>query len=85
MPDTALNLAQVLCDERRALDGKSIPSSEPNNPDSGIGELEKNFSTLNNSDLTKIYRRLNEDNRWALCLSGGGIRSAAFALGVVQC
>ena len=27
---------------------------------------------------------MNEDNNWALCLSGGGIRSAAFALGIIQ-
>ena len=31
-----------------------------------------------------LYRRLNEFNSAALCLSGGGIRSAAFALGVIQ-
>jgi hypothetical protein len=36
-------------------------------------------------DLPVIYPILNGDNRWALCLSGGGIRSAAFALGVIQC
>jgi hypothetical protein len=36
------------------------------------------------SDIAEINRHLNEDNHWALCLSGGGIRSAAFALGVMQ-
>jgi hypothetical protein len=35
-------------------------------------------------DTTEIYRCLNLDNHWALCLSGGGVRSAAFALGVIQ-
>jgi hypothetical protein len=35
-------------------------------------------------DITEIYRCLNRDNHWALCLSGGGVRSAAFALGVIQ-
>ncbi|WBL80690.1 patatin-like phospholipase family protein [Bradyrhizobium xenonodulans] len=34
--------------------------------------------------LLDIYRQLNTDDRWALCLSGGGIRSAAFALGILQ-
>jgi hypothetical protein len=34
--------------------------------------------------ISQIYRQLNEDNNWALCLSGGGIRSAAFALGIIQ-
>ena len=33
---------------------------------------------------TKLYRALNELKSAALCLSGGGIRSAAFALGVIQ-
>jgi hypothetical protein len=32
----------------------------------------------------KFYRSLNETNRSALCLSGGGIRSATFCLGVIQ-
>ena len=32
----------------------------------------------------KFYRSLNELNRSALCLSGGGIRSATFCLGVIQ-
>src|SRR5215468_8099332 len=31
-----------------------------------------------------LYRMLNSLNSAALCLSGGGIRSAAFALGVIQ-
>ena len=35
-------------------------------------------------DLKAIYRELNELDSVALCLSGGGIRSAAFSLGVVQ-
>ena len=32
----------------------------------------------------QLYRFLNGLNQSALCLSGGGIRSAAFALGVIQ-
>jgi len=32
----------------------------------------------------KFYRNLNEFGFTALCLSGGGIRSAAFSLGVIQ-
>src|SRR3954463_1824362 len=31
-----------------------------------------------------LYHALNKLNAAALCLSGGGIRSAAFALGVIQ-
>src|SRR5438034_1338884 len=33
---------------------------------------------------TELYRELNRLDSAALCLSGGGIRSAAFALGVIQ-
>lgn len=32
----------------------------------------------------KIYRRLAEANLLALCLSGGGLRSASFGLGILQ-
>jgi hypothetical protein len=32
----------------------------------------------------EIYRSLHAADLWALCLSGGGIRSATFALGLVQ-
>jgi hypothetical protein len=35
-------------------------------------------------DLKAFYRALNTLNRAALCLSGGGIRSATFCLGVIQ-
>jgi hypothetical protein len=35
-------------------------------------------------DGKPLYRALNALNSAALCLSGGGIRSAAFALGVIQ-
>jgi hypothetical protein len=35
-------------------------------------------------NLKAFYRALNKLNRAALCLSGGGIRSATFCLGVIQ-
>jgi hypothetical protein len=86
MPDTALNLTQILWDERRALQGQPLPSAEePDGANQRIEELAKNFAELGAGDLPGTYRILNGDNRWALCLSGGGIRSAAFALGIVQC
>ncbi len=40
--------------------------------------------TLVATTPTELYRKLNGLNSAALCLSGGGIRSAAFALGVIQ-
>jgi len=36
------------------------------------------------NDVRALYRKLNELNRAAICLSGGGIRSASFALGILQ-
>jgi hypothetical protein len=87
MPDPAFNLAQVLWDERMALDGECLPSAAPE--DSAHRRVPapfaKDFAKLAADDLPAIYPILNRDNRWALCLSGGGIRSAAFALGIIQC
>jgi hypothetical protein len=39
---------------------------------------------LDDVRLARIYRKIHEKKFAALCLSGGGIRSATFALGVVQ-
>jgi hypothetical protein len=39
---------------------------------------------LDRQEGTELYRALNHRNFGALCLSGGGIRSAAFALGVIE-
>jgi hypothetical protein len=86
MTDTAFNLTQILWDERAALRGEPLPSAEPpNSPTSRIAAINKEFMQLDANDLAGTYRQLNEDNRWALALSGGGIRSAAFALGIIQC
>src|SRR6185312_6157726 len=35
-------------------------------------------------DLNKVIAALHQKERSALCVSGGGIRSATFALGVIQ-
>jgi hypothetical protein len=34
--------------------------------------------------MARVYEFLHGRNRWALCLSGGGIRSATFGLGLLQ-
>ena len=84
--DTAFNLAQVFWDERAALRGEPLPSAAaPDTPESHIAAVNKDFSQLDASDLAGTYRQLNGDNRWALAVSGGGIRSAAFGLGIIQC
>jgi hypothetical protein len=37
-----------------------------------------------NNDLSAIFKKMLRSNQAALCLSGGGIRSATFGLGIVQ-
>jgi hypothetical protein len=51
--------------------------------------LREEAAAIHHADLSgvhpeEIYRTLNALNSAALCLSGGGIRSAAFALGIMQ-
>jgi len=51
--------------------------------------LREEAGAIHHADLSSVapedlYRSLNALNSSALCLSGGGIRSAAFALGVMQ-
>jgi hypothetical protein len=84
MSDAALNVAQVLWEERLALIGTALPSMSDDPTNVQVAELGKKFGELGIDDLPAIYRLLNQDRRWALCLSGGGIRSAAFALGILQ-
>ncbi len=109
----ALNLSQVLWEERRALAGAALefapihpapgPSPKPTQPASHASPTTPETSPHSSQQATgtspqssprptaprpenllDIYQALNADDRWALCLSGGGIRSAAFALGVLQ-
>jgi hypothetical protein len=84
MSDTALNVAGVLWEERKAL-ARPKPGDRPGGPKEAPtpSPSEKN-NDPKPDDIADIYRNLNKDNHWALCLSGGGIRSAAFALGVIQ-
>src|SRR5262245_53136960 len=51
--------------------------------------LREEAQAIHQADLSdkkgsELYRALNKLNSAALCLSGGGIRSGAFALGVIQ-
>lgn len=64
-----LSTEQVLVAEATAIHGAgAVPDSRDGKPLAGKA----------------LYRELNRCNSVALCLSGGGIRSAAFALGVIQ-
>src|SRR5262245_15720008 len=50
----------------------------------GGGDADAETSRETAADQHKLYQSLNRLDRAALCLSGGGIRSAAFSLGVIQ-
>jgi len=63
-----LTFAQILAEEQSAIAGQR-------------GEAGGPFSA---DDLGKLYSTINQRERTALCLSGGGIRSAAFSLGAIQ-
>ena len=107
----ALNLSQVLWEERRALAGAALeferngngspkppePPKQAEPPKPAPAPSSKTAFLITEpppkippptdavpDDLLKVYRALNADDRWALCLSGGGIRSASFALGILQ-
>jgi hypothetical protein len=88
MPDDTLNLAQILWDERCALNGEALPSAAVPTDYRSIPQITRRpraFTELGEDDLPEIYRALLANKRHALCLSGGGIRSAAFALGAIEC
>jgi len=103
----ALNLSQVLWQERRALAGGPLESEQDDNSlpkpppatssKAAFAIIEPRAQASQPppetpppptapvpGELLKVYQALGSDNRWALCLSGGGIRSAAFALGILQ-
>ena len=68
-PDKAIGVTAVLADEFNLLHGEKFDPAKPPLPD----------------DLYKAIHALPKGQKQAaLCLSGGGIRSASFALGVLQ-
>ena len=71
--DPALRLSQVLLDECEQHFHEQLPS--------GL----RAASAVDTPDyMAQVYKLLHSRNRWALCLSGGGIRSATFGLGLLQ-
>src|SRR5262249_40646402 len=64
-----VTLARALCDEYRAIHGEDVPPTT----DRSIDALERAYRAA-----------AAARGQAALCLSGGGIRSAAFSLGVLQ-
>jgi hypothetical protein len=64
-----VTLARALCDEYRAIHGEDVPPTTEHSPDA----------------IEQAYRAAAAGKKQAaLCLSGGGIRSATYSLGVIQ-
>src|SRR5262245_65639756 len=70
--DQALTVSRVLVEECRDHFGDALPDDILNGTDDTPEYMER------------VYKYLNGKDRWALCLSGGGIRSATFGLGLLQ-
>ena len=92
----ALSIEQVLAQEADAILGEtsektSVPK-ELIGPKAQTDRVRINADERDGEERPKaevadrqiFYRSLNKLNRAALCLSGGGIRSATFCLGVIQ-
>jgi hypothetical protein len=93
-----LSIEQVLAAEADAIHGvargsvaealqahPSVQSSQSRRARKDADVRSDSDEERNDVEVTKaFYRSLNRRNRAALCLSGGGIRSATFCLGVIQ-
>jgi len=89
--NTHLHLYEVLAEEYRNLHGP-LPAdffadSEGGSENGSADESEKEIA-INRKPVAQLYQRIHNlpetKKRSALCLSGGGIRSGTFALGVLQ-
>lgn len=74
------SLNHVLREEVQALGFKVLDDLKPTDFDTDAGDDD----SVRANNLREIYQRLAGIKLSALCLSGGGIRSATFNLGVIQ-
>lgn len=93
-----LSIEQVLAEEAIALGGEKSElraddlRQRATKQEAQRRRIDKDADTRSGADENPgdverrkaFYRSLNKLNRAALCLSGGGIRSATFCLGVIQ-
>src|SRR5260221_10305035 len=64
--------------------GQTSSERKRTHKDADVRDGDEDKATQEDSGRrAKFYSALNETNRSALCLSGGGIRSATFCLGVI--
>jgi hypothetical protein len=80
--DGPLLLFEVLEEEYQSLHGP-LPDAY-RAAKQGIQSQDKTESELNEALVVELYKHIQEQQPAALCLSGGGIRSATFGLGVLQ-
>ena len=88
-PENPIYMSQVLLDEARFIgnhrpDEAELPYITDFQQKAEARAKELKDSGPLNEVSPHLYRWLGSLNRSALCLSGGGIRSASFALGVLQ-
>src|SRR5262245_15507001 len=74
------SLNEILCAEIEALRPQMLDGIRPE----GFDTDRDGDSSVRARNLKEIYQRLAGADLSALCLSGGGIRSATFNLGVIQ-
>src|SRR5262245_52950737 len=79
---TGPNRAQPIADP--SLDPAKGPGDQPDGQAVTGGRAEQDPDAQDLRDLWSSVHALDGDGRTALCLSGGGVRSAAFNLGVLQ-
>ena len=88
------SLSEVLFKELEAIKGRPLLAEEPGGSKKPLREVFRDIP-LRDGEGNRIQQNERKRLRWiygaaykwslsALCLSGGGIRSAAFSLGIIQ-
>jgi hypothetical protein len=78
------NVSSEIRDLLRHRDGATAGANRKLNRLLLEAAFPEQLRTLRDARLDDIFTRIREQRHAALCLSGGGIRSATFALGVIQ-
>lgn len=82
MPSPLLTLWQVLKEEYRSINGEPADIAETQSSGAPLSDEDK--LKLDEVRLKEVYEFIRRKKHSALCLSGGGIRSATFNLGILQ-
>src|SRR5262249_6953844 len=88
-----LTLCEILLEEAAEMSSGAEKGEKDNKWHSLLNKLRSSRSEYENNGAnyadtaelrSKVFGELHELHRFALCFSGGGIRSATFGLGVLQ-